>query len=260
MTAVAAEIDVELVAGWGFRNKLHGGYLLAQTVGAALTQAPTAHPHPVAVQALYAAPPSPGAATVEVTPLRSGRTFSTFRASLAQDGVPTVEVLLTAGVLPSLDVPPAWAAGSGLADELAPELPDPEDCLGGSRDTSGAGRAGFAGHILTRLDPAWAPPPYGPGGRADLRGWVSTDYPDPLLAALLLADAMPPVTFDLGRPGWMPTLQLQVLLRRVPPAGWLAARQHARLLAGGLLEEDCTLWSPDGALVAQARQLVAVRD
>jgi hypothetical protein len=246
-------VDVELVAGWGFRNRLHGGYLLAQAVGAALTQAPPAHPHPVAVQAVYAAPPVPGPATVEVTPLRFGRTVSTFRAVLVQER-PMVEVLVTAALLPSLESEPAWSAGEDM-----PALADPEDCLGGSRDTSGAGRSGFAGHIVTRLDTSWAPPPYGPGGRADLRGWVSCDYPDPVLGALVLADAMPPVTFDLGRTGWMPTLQLQVLLRRVPPAGWLAARQWGLLLAGGLLDEDCTLWSPGGTLIAQARQLVAVR-
>ncbi len=247
-------VDVELVEGWGFRDKLHGGYLLAQVVGAVLGLTPPEHPHPIAVQAVYAVPPAPGPATVEVTPLRSGRTVSTFRAVLLQDR-PLVDVQVTTARLPELAAEAAWAAG-----EEMPALADPEDCLGGSRDTHGARRTGLGAHIVTRLDPAWAPPPYGPGGRADLRGWVSCDYPDAVLGALVLADAMPPVTFDLGRMGWMPTLQLQVLLRRLPPAGWLAARQHGRLLAGGLLDEDCTLWSPDGALVAQARQVVSVRD
>lgn len=256
----AARVPVELAPGWGFRDKLHGGYLLARTVGAALGLAPAEHPHPLAVQAVYPAPPRPGEAVVTVRPLRSGRTVSTFHASLGQDGRAAVEALVTAGRLPEADAPARWQA-----DAEAPTLPDPEDCLGGSRNPRGQRRPdGLGEHLRVRLDPAWAPPPYGPGGRADLRGWVGCDYPaepgDPVLGALILADALPPVTLDIGMPGWMPTLQLQVLLRRVPPPGWLAARQWGTLLAGGLLDEQCTLWAAGGQVVAQARQLVAVRE
>lgn len=257
----AVEVPVDLASGWGFKDKLHGGYLLARTVGAALGLAPLEHPHPLAVQAVYAAPPRPGEAVVTVRPLRSGRTVSTFHASLGQDGRAAVEALVTAGRLPDPDQAARFEPDAGSM----PAMPAVEECLGGSRRARSQRQPeGLGHHLRVRMDPAWAPPPHGPGGRAEFRGWVGCDYPDepgdPVLGALILADALPPVTLDIGMPGWMPTLQLQVLLRRVPPAGWLVARQTGRLLAGGLLDEDCTLWAPDGRVVAQARQLVAVRE
>ena len=67
-----------------------------------------------------------------------------------------------------------------------------------------------------RLDPATAGWTRGrPGGSAEVRGWVRPvdgRAVDPLLL-LTVADALPPVTFDLGIPGWVPTVELTVLLR-----------------------------------------------
>jgi hypothetical protein len=215
------------------------------------------------VQAVYAAAPSAGPATVVVRRLHAGRTFATLHASLQQDGRPTVEALVTAGRLPVADAATTWEEH----EEPMPAMPEPDRCVGGpdhaaSRDRlrSAASTSSGRTNITTRLDPASAPPPYGPGGRGDFRGWVRCALPDPVLGAFVLADALPPVVLDIGITGvWVPTLQLQVLLRRVPPAGWLAARQWGTLLAGGLLDETCTLWDPQGRMIAQARQVAAAR-
>jgi len=254
-----AVTPVDLTTGWGFHERLHGGYLLAVVTEAALASAdPERHPHPVAVQATYAAAPSRGPAEIVVRPLKAGRTYASLHASLVQDGRPTVEVLVTAGRLPALDAPALWDD----SEEPMPQLADPDHCVGGPHHEQSAARgtSGIHGDMTVRMDPAWAPPPYGPGGHGDLRGWVRCAMPDPVLGALVLADALPPITFDIGMGGvWVPTLQLQVLLRRVPPTGWLAARQWGTLLAGELLDETCTLWDPQGRVVAQARQLAAYR-
>jgi hypothetical protein len=77
--------------------------------------------------------------------------------------------------------------------------------------------------------------------------------PDPLLL-LLAVDALPPVTFDLGLPGWAPTLELTAHVRASPAPGWLRVRHATRNLAGGLLEEDAEVWDAAGRLVAQSRQ------
>jgi hypothetical protein len=76
---------------------------------------------------------------------------------------------------------------------------------------------------------------------------------------LVLADALPPVTFDLGVPGWVPTVELTVLVRGVPADGWLVAEQTAELLLDGWLDEVCRIWDSRGRLVCQARQLAGYR-
>ena len=75
----------------------------------------------------------------------------------------------------------------------------------------------------------------------------------------MLADALPPVTFDMGVPGWVPTVELTVLVRAVPAPGWLVAEQRAQLLQDGWLDEECSIWDSRERLVCQARQLAGYR-
>ena len=49
----------------------------------------------------------------------------------------------------------------------------------------------------------------------------------------MTVDALPPVTFDLGMPGWAPTLELTAHVRAVPAPGWLKVRHATRNMAGG---------------------------
>ena len=101
-----------------------------------------------------------------------------------------------------------------------------------------------------------------PGGRSEVRAWVRAvdgREPDPL-QLLTVADALPPVTLDLGIPGWVPTVELTVHLRAVPAPGWLRCVQRAQLVHGGWLDEECEVWDSQDRLVAQARQLAAYRD
>jgi hypothetical protein len=96
-----------------------------------------------------------------------------------------------------------------------------------------------------------------PGGRPVIQAWFRLNderEPDPL-SLLLAVDALPPVTFELGRMGWAPTLELTAHVRARPAAGWLKIRHETRNLAGGMFEEDCEVWDSAGRLVAQSRQL-----
>ena len=108
------------------------------------------------------------------------------------------------------------------------------------------------------LDPACAGWALGePSGRGLIQGWFRLHderEPDPtvLLAAV---DFFPPVTFDLGRMGWAPTLELTAHIRAIPAPGWIKIKIETRNVAGGMFEEDCEIWDSAGRLVAQSRQL-----
>lgn len=250
------DVDVELDGSWGITGRLHGGYLLATLVGAAMRAVdPALHPHPVGASALYVSPPAPGHAVVRTVLLRAGRSVASYRVLLQQAGRECVEVLLTAGRLPGGDQPATWTSPSAGA----PHIAQLEDCRS-TREASAPFRPGHLDHVDLRLDPATARWAVGDQQhRADYRGWCRLAGWDAVIAQYVLADAMPPATFDLGLPGWVPTLQLQVLLRRVPTTPWQQIRQTATLAEGGLLDEDCTLWDPDGRVTVQSRQLAAFR-
>ena len=89
---------------------------------------------------------------------------------------------------------------------------------------------------------------------AVLLGLEGGREPD-VLALLSAVDALPPVTFCLGMPGWAPTLELTAHVRARPAPGWLRVRHATRNLAGGMFEEDCEVWDSTDRLVAQSRQL-----
>ena len=123
-------------------------------------------------------------------------------------------------------------------------------------------RVGQLEHNELRIDPDTAGWAVGaPAGVAEVRAWLRRDDGDDpsLLDLLVFADALPPVTFDLGLFGWVPTLELTVLLRGLPAPGWVKAVQRASLLQDGWLDEECLLWDSRGRLVAQARQLAGYR-
>ena len=71
----------------------------------------------------------------------------------------------------------------------------------------------------------------------------------------MVVDALPPVTFDLGLPGWAPTLELTAHVRARPAPGWAIVRHATRNISGGQFEEDCEVWDSEGHLVAMSRQL-----
>jgi hypothetical protein len=109
-----------------------------------------------------------------------------------------------------------------------------------------------------RFDPAcvgWAMG--APSGHGHIQAWfrMADGHDVDPVGLLMVCDALPPVTFDLGRPGWAPTLELTVHVRAVPAPGWLKVSHRTRNVAGGMFEEDCEVWDSAGRLVAQSRQL-----
>ena len=107
-----------------------------------------------------------------------------------------------------------------------------------------------------------APPPH---GVIEHGGWVRLAEPQPYEPAVLaaMADAwIPPLLTrpELGRFS-VPTVELTVhildraALDDLAPDDWCQVRFATDTAADGFLTEEGSIWSPDGSLLAHARQL-----
>jgi acyl-coenzyme A thioesterase PaaI-like protein len=252
--------DGHLDGSWSIGAGINGGLLLAACANALRqTFAGEAHPDPVSISAYYLSAATEGPATFATEVVRRGRSLSTGAVSLSQeeDGrtVERVRALATYGDLAAISDDVRTTA-------VEPDLPAREECVGSHlAPPSFRAKAPLLDRFDLRLDPDTAGWAVGePTGRGLIRGWLRmADGREPDVLSLLLAvDALPPVTFDLGLPGWAPTLELTAHVRAVPATGWLKVVHATRNHAGGLLEEDAEVWDAAGRLVAQSRQLVRV--
>jgi acyl-CoA thioesterase len=245
------EFRADFGEGWVIGGGVNGGYLLA-TVGRAIAATVPDKPDPIAISAYYLAASTPGPVDIATRVLRDGGSVATLAADVHQGGQHRITALATYGDL------------SGLPDDVGttaepPDLPPVEECLGFA--DAPPEFLSQAPPLMSRFDMRFELASAGwavgtPSGRGLIQCWfrLPDREPDPL-SLLLAVDAMPPVTFDLGRPGWAPTLELTVHLRARPAPGWLKLRHATRNVAGGMFEEDCEVWDSAGRLVAQSRQL-----
>jgi len=267
--AVTAQADgayaADLDGGWVVGGGVNGGYLLAVIGNAVRTRLlESGHVDPFSVSAHYLSASVPGPAVVETELVRAGGRFSTVAATLVQhvDGVriPRISALATYGDLDVAHDADTDAAAAALHLALpAPELPPREECVRSSDAPKEFKKvAPLLDRFGTLLDPATAMWAIGkPSRKGLIQGWFELADHRPLdpLALLMVVDALPPVTFDLGMPGWAPTLELTAHVRAKPAPGWAIVRHYTRTVAGGLFEEDCEVWDSTGRLVAQSRQL-----
>ena len=251
------EYTANLDAGWVVGGGVNGGYALA-VIGNAIHAELSAdgQPDPVSVSAYYLSPTAPGPAVVRVRRIRKGGQRSTVAASLVQQHEGReVERITVLAVYGDLDRMP-----SEVQRQLAPpELPPLEECLDARQAPEEVRRiAPLLERFGTRIDPAYVGWAVGkPSGSGIIQGWfkLADDRPLDPIALLMVVDALPPVTFDLGLPGWAPTLELTAHVRARPAAGWAIVRHATRNISGGQFEEDCEVWDSEGNLVAMSRQL-----
>lgn len=257
-TGTPGTFDLVVDAGFTVGPKPNGGYLVAaaaRATSAALADAGSEHRDALVTTTHFLRAPDPGAATVTVDVLRTGRSASQAKATIAQDDRPCVEVTLTMGTL-GADAP-AWSAVPPV--EVAPI----EECFRLPASREGAA---FVVSIMDRSDLRLDPRCLGfamgqPSGRGELSGWISfaDGRPTDPLGMLFFLDALPPATFDIGPSGWVPTLSLTTYLRALPAPGPLRITQRAQVAGAGRVDEVCELWDSTGALVGQATQLAAIR-
>lgn len=247
----AATLDPQ----WAVGTKLHGGYLLAVLGRAAVAEAGAGHPHVTAVSGAFIEPPGFGHAEVSVTRLRVGKSVAQVRADLSQEGRPRVSALITLGRLDDSD--PWWTASEPV------DLPPEQECFLSPVDPPGAPfPVPLMGVVEERINPGHLAFAFGqPSKKGVIATWQrlgdGSDW-DPL-SLLVALDPVPPVTFDLGLPGWMPTIQLSAYVRRLPAPGPVRVKLEATDVGGDRIDQVAHVWDDKGRLVAQSTQLAAVR-
>ena len=259
LTEVVAEEGIKTFAGrvhpgWDIVGNANGGYLLA-LAGHALVLG-TGRPDCLSVTAHYLAPCPATDISIRVTPIRSGRRFSTATATMTAtiDGQEK-QILQVLATMADLARDPG-----GPTEMVRPQSPITpfESCLL-LRETSVNDFAHIHGQLGTRGEPQDLGFRDGhPNGMGLMRGWFDFDDDRPIdtRALLLASDAFPPAVFNLDvASNWVPTVELTVHTRAVPSPGPVACYFSTRYLQNGLLEEDGEMWDSQGVLVAQSRQL-----
>jgi hypothetical protein len=249
------DFSAQLDGGWIVGGGINGGYLLA-VLGNAIRARVPSKPDPISISAYYLSASVPGPARVTTAVKRDGGSVATVAADLWQGEPGSEQARLTAlATYGDLAALPADVATT--AEE--PDLPPRERCVPNSLAPE---EVRSVAPMMDRFEMLFHPDHVGwavgqPSGKGVISAWFRLKdgrEPDPI-SLLTVVDLLPPVTFDLGRPGWAPTLELTAHIRAVPAAGWLKVRHATRNVAGGMFEEDCEVWDSAGRLVAQSRQL-----
>jgi acyl-CoA thioesterase len=233
---------------WNTQLGPNGGYIAAIVLRAMIAELDEPDREPRSLTCHYLRPPSTGELRVEVAVERQGRTMSTVTARLTQGGrlcviaVAAFAIELT-GAVEYGGMPPL-----APAPELVPRLAPPPDIP-----------------MVARFDvrPTFGGEPYTGAAEPLTGGWLRFAEPQPLDAPALAmyADAWLPSPMPyLTKPAVAPTIELTVHFRAPGAAVAIVdepvlARFRSTTAAGGLFEEDGELWSRDGVLLAQSRQL-----
>jgi acyl-CoA thioesterase len=248
----AARLD----RGWWIARGPNGGYIAAIVLQALTAEVGNPERQARSLTVHYLAPPAEGDVTIDVTLERAGRTASFASARLRQG-----DRLIALGLgafLVDREAP-------SFTDATPPEVPPPELC-----PDLAALLSPVEIEMRDRYESRWAigtPPGDGQAREAIAGGWIRLAESRPLDAPLLAAYAdawMPPVFLRLPEPNAVPTVDLTVHFRSPLPSpdvdddDYVLTVFRTRVLAGGFLEEDGEIWSRNGVLLAQSRQLAVM--
>ena len=239
----AATID----RGWWVLRGPNGGYLAAIVLRAITTDVGDPSRRPRSFTVHYLRPPQEGPIELVVQPERVGRTTTVVTARMMQGGKLTALAVAALGT----DRP-----GPAFAHLVKPAFPDPDDLPARTGGPEIPLRAQFDMRLALGR-PAWEGEP---AGEAVTAGWIRLSDPEPLDAHVIaaLADAWFPALFTVTREHvQVPTVDLTIHFRDEPPPAhdWCLVRFVSRHASHGFVEEDGEIWSRDGRLLAQTRQL-----
>ena len=199
----------------------------------------------------YPGAPQPGELRIAVTVERSGRTAAFLSARATQDGrIVALALAAFSSAFPGKDFQTARMPDVAPPEELEPiEL---------------SGAPPFTRNFDYRF--ALGGPPFREQEQAATGGWLRLNEPRPLDGPLAAAytDAWPPAIFwRLSDFAVVPTVDLTIHFREPLPLTGPGADDHvlatfdSRRSRDGLWDENGELWSRDGRLLVQSRQLAA---
>jgi acyl-CoA thioesterase len=240
----------EIRGGWWTPRGPLGGYVMALMLNGFQEVVGDPDRRPRSATMHFLRTPRQGPVTVRAAVERAGRTLTSVSGHLEQEGK---LMGLALGAYST-----AWE-GPLLNDAPMPAVEPPE-----GRTTTGA-----------RSIPDTIPPPFverlvfqhrfgaplfSGADHAEVGGWLGMREERPLdaLSVALLTDAWFPAPWPRLRAlAPAPTIDLTIHFRAPLPIadGLLLGRFRSRLVRDGFFEEDGELWTPDGTLVAQSRQL-----
>ena len=232
---------------WNVLRGPHGGYIAAMLLRALTDTVSDAARMPRSLTIYYPAAPRGGSVSIRCQAERAGRSMTTVSARLEQDGAPAVLALAAFSA--------EWPRTVEFDNSDRPDVPGPGEIEPLDR---GGLVPPFSQYFEFR--PAVGEPWFTGAERAVSGGWMRLKEDHlldaPLVAAL--ADAWPPAVFPAATgPVAAPTIELTVHFRSpLPAAGsWVLGVFESKLGRDGFFEEDGTLWTRDGELIAQSRQL-----
>jgi acyl-CoA thioesterase len=238
-----------IAPGWETPRGSLGGYVLAILIRGLELAVDDPDRGARSVSAHFLRPPTAGPVSVSARVERAGRSLSTVSGRLEQDGE------LIALALAAYSSP--WD-GPVLANAAMPSVePPPREPRDGP-----SGPLDQTPPFMDRLVFAsrFGDPPFTRSDRGEVGGWLGLRERRPLdaPAIALLADAWYPAPWpQLAELAPAPTIDLSVHFRTPLPLddSLLLGRFRSRVVRDGFFDEDGELWSPDGTLVAQSRQL-----
>ncbi|MBN1529199.1 MAG: thioesterase family protein [Thermoleophilaceae bacterium] len=234
--------------GWSTPRGPLGGYVMAIVMRGLELAVADPERQARSVTMHFLRPPHPGPVTVSATVERTGRSLTTVTGRLEQDGK-----LLGLAI---------GAYSKPYESPLLDELPMPMVGAPDGSVISGPGGTRIPPEFTERMvmEPRFGDPFFTRSEHGETGGWLGLREARPIdaLAVAVLADAWFPAPWPrLSGLAPAPTIDLTVHFRSPLPARGplLLGRFNSRHVRDGFFEEDGVLWSPDGALVAQSRQL-----
>lgn len=241
---------VDVDATWFQGLGAHGGLTAAQLLRAMSAVSPWP-PRSFTIQ--FAAPVPAGTSRIEVQTLRKGSATLFVSAQLLHDDRVCAHAIASFGAGRSTDLD---AAVAGLPDVPRAEDLPPSDFTGGPV---------FLKYWDVRV--ARGAPPYSGASEARLAAWIkplASETVDPMLAVAIL-DVLPPAVLPRAtsfRP--MATVSLSChFLADLPdptldPSRPLLVEVASEFTHGGYSDQESRLYTPEGRVLAIARQLVAL--
>lgn len=233
--------------GWFATTGPNGGYLAAIVLRAMAAEVDDPTRLPRSLNLHYLRPSVAGDAEVEVTVERAGRRLSTLTARVFQDA--RLCLIATAALSEAFD------AAADYADP-PPDVPPPDAIEPVPQE-----RALVPVARRFEVRPALGAAPFSGAGEALTGGWIAFaegEQPIDPPALAMLADAWVPSPFTrLHGPVGAPTVDLTIHFRapEVVVDGPVLVVFRSRFAHAGFFEEDGEVWSADGRLLAQSRQL-----